>query len=133
MNKLKEISEKIQKVNFLNYDYRSFFEVIQKEEILEKAFIYFDPPYIPEEKVLNKKQELYTSNSFNHEEFVDFIKSLDNNKLLISMNESPKANEIYHKFRKYKINDILRTINPKKIIRSTEIVFSNFIIKNKYM
>ena len=133
MDKLKEISEKIQKVNFLNYDYKTFFEVVQKEGILEKAFIYFDPPYIPEEKVLNKKQELYTSKGFNHDEFVNFIKKLNKNKLLISMNESPKADEIYHDFRKYKISDILRTINPKKIIKSTEIVFSNFIIKNKYM
>ncbi len=53
------------------------------------------------------------------------------NKFLISMSESKQADLIYHEFKKYTVNDIVRTINPRKTIKSTEIVYSNYTIRRK--
>ena len=47
------------------------------------------------------------------------------------MSESKKADSIYGELNKYKINEIIRTINPKKTIRSTEIVYANYKIKKE--
>lgn len=126
---LKFIAQKLKKVNFFNYDYIEFFNILQKRNILSDAFIYFDPPYIPEEKVSSEKQELYTNKNFDHNEFVNYIKKINTNKILISMSESKKADSIYKNFKKYKVDEIIRTINPKKIIKSTEILYSNYKIK----
>lgn len=128
---LKFIAEKLEKVKFYNYDYIEFFNVLKKMNVLKDAFIYFDPPYIPEEKVISKKQELYTNKTFDHNEFVNYIKQINTNKILISMSESKKADKIYKVFKKYKVDEIIRTINPKKIIKSTEILYSNYIIKKE--
>lgn len=128
---LKLIAEKLEKVKFYNYDYVEFFNMLKKMNVLKDAFIYFDPPYIPEEKVISKKQELYTNKTFDHNEFVNYIKQINANKILISMSESKKADKIYKDFKKYKVDEIIRTINPKKIIKSTEILYSNYIIKKE--
>lgn len=128
---LKFIAEKLEKVKFFNYDYIEFFNMLKKMKVLKDAFIYFDPPYIPEEKVISKKQELYTNKTFDHNEFVKYIKQINSNKILISMSESKKADKIYKDFKKYKVDEIIRTINPKKIIKSTEILYSNYIIKKE--
>ena len=128
---LKLIAEKLEKVKFYNYDYVEFFNMLKKMNVLKDAFIYFDPPYIPEEKVISKKQELYTNKTFDHNEFVNYTKQINANKILISMSESKKADKIYKDFKKYKVDEIIRTINPKKIIKSTEILYSNYIIKKK--
>lgn len=128
---LKFIAEKLKKVIFYNYDYMEFFNMLKKMNVLNDAFIYFDPPYIPEEKVISKKQELYTNKTFDHNEFVNYIKQINANKILISMSESKKADKIYKDFKKYKVDEIIRTINPKKIIKSTEILYSNYIIKKE--
>lgn len=128
---LKFIAEKLKKVKFYNYDYIEFFNMLEKMNVLKDAFIYFDPPYIPEEKVINKKQELYTNKTFDHNEFVNYIKQINTNKILISMSESKTADKIYKVFKKYKVDEIIRTINPKKIIKSTEILYSNYIIKKE--
>lgn len=126
---LKKISKQLINVNFFNYDYVDFIEKLKEKKILDGAFIYFDPPYIPEEKSVSKKQELYTNKNFEHEEFVKYIKKINNSRFLISMSESGKSNLIYKDFHKYKVDEIIRTINPKKIIRSTEILYSNYIIE----
>ena len=47
------------------------------------------------------------------------------------MSESKKADKIYKDFQKYKVDEIIRTINPKKTIKSTEILYSNYIIKKE--
>jgi DNA adenine methylase len=129
---MRQISKKLQCVEFYNYDYDIFLKMLKKQNVLQKAFAYFDPPYIPEEKVINKKQELYTNTIFKHEKFVENISKIEINKFLISMSESNKADQIYGNFNKYKVNEITRTINPKKAIKSTEIVYSNFNIIKKY-
>lgn len=129
---MKRVSDKLQNVEFYNYDYQEFFKELNKKKVLGDAFVYFDPPYIPEEKVINKKQELYTSKIFEHEEFIKNIDKLKINKFLISMSDSKKADLIYGDLNKYVVNDIIRTINPLKTIKSTEIVYSNYIISKRY-
>ncbi len=129
---MKRVSDKLQNVEFYNYDYQEFFKELNKKKVLGDAFVYFDPPYIPEEKVVNKKQELYTSKIFEHEEFIKNIDKLKINKFLISMSDSKKADLIYGDLNKYVVNDIIRTINPLKTIKSTEIVYSNYIISKRY-
>lgn len=126
---LKNIAEKLKKVKFYNYDYLEFFNILKKMNVLKDAFIYCDPPYIPEEKIINKKQELYTNKEFNHNEFANFIKQINTNKILISMSESKESDKIYKNLKKYKVDEIIRTINPKKTVKSTEILYSNYIIK----
>ena len=59
------------------------------------------------------------------------INELKINKFLISMSDSRQADLIYGKLNKYVVNDIIRTINPLKTIKSTEIVYSNYAIKRK--
>lgn len=129
---MKRVSDKLQNVEFYNCDYQEFFKELNKKKVLGDAFVYFDPPYIPEEKVVNKKQELYTSKIFEHEEFIKNIDKLKINKFLISMSDSKKADLIYGDLNKYVVNDIIRTINPLKTIKSTEIVYSNYIISKRY-
>lgn len=129
---IRNLSNKLANVEFYNYDYIEFLEKMKKRKILEYAFVYCDPPYIPEEKIINKKQELYTNKSFEHTEFIEYVKNNKVNKILISMSESKKADSIYGVLNKYKINEIVRTINPKKTIRSTEVVYANYKI-NKEM
>lgn len=131
MENMNKISEKLKNVEFYNCDYEEFLEILKKQKVLSDAFVYFDPPYIPEEKVVNKKQELYTSKIFEHEIFMKNINELKINKFLISMSDSKKADLIYGKLNKYVVNDIIRTINPLKIIKSTEIVYSNYVIKGR--
>lgn len=129
---MKRVSDKIQNVEFYNCDYQEFFKELNKKKVLGDAFVYFDPPYIPEEKVVNKKQELYTSKIFEHEQFIKNIDKLKINKFLISMSDSKQADLIYGDLNKYLVNDIIRTINPLKTIKSTEIVYSNYIINKRY-
>lgn len=129
---MKRVSDKLQNVEFYNCDYQDFFKELNKKKVLGDAFVYFDPPYIPEEKVVNKKQELYTSKIFEHEEFIKNIDKLKINKFLISMSDSKQADLIYGDLNKYVVNDIIRTINPLKTIKSTEIVYSNYIINKRY-
>lgn len=129
---MKRVSDKLQNVEFYNCDYQDFFKELNKKKVLGDAFVYFDPPYIPEEKVVNKKQELYTSKIFEHEEFIKNIDKLKINKFLISMSDSKLADLIYGDLNKYVVNDIIRTINPLKTIKSTEIVYSNYIINKRY-
>lgn len=131
ISNLKYISCKLKDVIFYNCEYETFFETLNKKQLLNDAFVYFDPPYIPEEKAVIKKQELYTNEVFNHEEFVKNIKKYDIKKCLISMSESKQADLIYKEFKKYTVNDIVRTINPRKLIKSTEILYSNYTIRKK--
>jgi len=128
---LKNISSIIKDVEFFNMEYKDFFEYLNSNKFLKNAFIYCDPPYLPEESSINKKQELYTKNSFNHKEFLEIMKGLKKTKFVISMIESNASNYIYGSLYKTRITDIIRTINPKKIFRSTEVLFSNYEIFEK--
>lgn len=126
---LKNISEKIKNVKFYNLTYEKFIAKMKKDGVLENSFMYCDPPYIPDDKLVSQKQELYTNGDFNHVDFVEFLSSNLIGDILISMSDSTLATKIYgSKFYTKNLLDIFRTINPKKIFKSTEMLFSNYKI-----
>ena len=52
-------------------------------------------------------------------------------KYMISMTDSKIANDIYKiygKLEKCTAKELIRTINPQKSFKSTELIFSNYII-----
>ena len=55
---LKNISNLIHNVEFYNLEYQDFFNVLKEKGILNNSFIYCDPPYLPEDNIVNQKQEL---------------------------------------------------------------------------
>lgn len=91
--------------------------------------MYFDPPYLPDDSLVSQKQELYTKDIFDHKLFVKIITELKGKYLMISMSDSKQADEIYGKFIKNNMKEILRTINPIKLFSSTEIAFTNYKIE----
>lgn len=128
---LLKISKLIKNVHFYNLSYDKFLDKIQKKGILYDSFVYCDPPYIPDDKLISQKQELYTSGSFNHFEFSNKMHCYKKNStdILISMSQSTLADKIYgNTFYQKKLLDIFRTINPKKMFKSSEVLYSNYKI-----
>ncbi|MBC1211803.1 Dam family site-specific DNA-(adenine-N6)-methyltransferase [Listeria booriae] len=126
------ISELIQPVRFYSLEYADFIEVIAKKGILSTAFLYCDPPYIPETKAM-RNQILYTKNRFEHTDFV--LRMLEcnlkhNTTFMISMSDSESTDELYNiwNFNKIHICDIIRSVNPKKRLASREVAFLNYDI-----
>lgn len=126
---LEELSKLIKPVRFYNLDYKSFLDKMKKDENVENSFMYFDPPYLPDDLLVSQKQELYTNDTFDHHDFVDKIIDLKSKYMMISMSDSKQADDIYGKFIKNSMKEILRTINPVKLFSSTEIAFTNYEIK----
>lgn len=125
-----KISELIQSVKFYNMSYDKFINKMKKNGILKNSFMYCDPPYIPDDKLVSQKQELYTNNGFNHILFVKFLKEKIEDSILISMSKSTLSKKIYgESFYTKDLMDIFRTINPRRKFKSTEILFSNYEIK----
>lgn len=121
------ISKLIKNVHFYNLSYDKFLDKLSKKGILNDSFMYCDPPYIPDDKLVSQKQELYTSGNFNHYDFVQKLKSFSQSNIIISMSESTKAKKIYGKsFITKNLTDIIRTINPQKLFKSKEILFLNY-------
>lgn len=126
---LMELSKLIQPVNFYNLDYKTFLNKMKEDGKIDNSFMYFDPPYLPDDSLVNQKQELYTKDIFDHKLFVKTITELKGKYLMISMSDSKQADEIYGKFIKNNMKEILRTINPIKLFSSTEIAFTNYKIE----
>jgi DNA adenine methylase len=123
---LEYISNLIQNVEFYNLEYKEFFKFLKSKKMFNNSFLYCDPPYLPEDKIINQKQLLYTKEIFDHEEFINNIFKLSSAKYMISMTDSKLANQIYGKLEKYTARELIRTINPKKSFKSTELIFSNY-------
>ena len=124
---LLNISKLIKNVKFYNLSYEKFLNMLDKKGILKNSFMYCDPPYIPDDKLVSQSQELYTSGKFNHYDFVEKLIKFNNSDIMISMSESTKAKQIYgHYFTYKKLIDIVRTINPQKLFKSKEILFLNY-------
>lgn len=126
---LMELSKLIQPVNFYNLDYKTFLNKMKEDGKIDNSFMYFDPPYLPDDSLVSQKQELYTKDIFDHKLFVKIITELKGKYLMISMSDSKQADEIYGKFIKNNMKEILRTINPIKLFSSTEIAFTNYKIE----
>lgn len=130
---LEYISKLIQNVEFYNMNYEDFFNLLKSEKILNDAFLYCDPPYLPEDEIINQKQLLYTKEIFDHEEFISNMLKLSSSKYMISMTDSKLANEIYGKLEKYTARELTRTINPQKSFKSTELIFLNYKISKEHV
>ena len=130
-NYLTELSILIKPVKFYNLDYKAFLDEMNEQGIINNSFMYFDPPYLPDDLLINQKQELYTKNEFDHKAFVEKINKLECKYVMISMSDSKRAEKIYGKFIKNSMKEILRTINPIKLFSSTEIAFTNYKIEFK--
>ena len=130
---LVELSELIKPVKFYNLDYEVFLSKMKSEGIIDNSFMYFDPPYLPDDLLVSQKQELYTNDSFNHRRFINKVNDLKCRYVMISMSDSKQADKIYlnGKFTKNNMKEILRTINPIKLFSSTEIAFTNYKIDIK--
>ena len=99
---------------------------------MHAAFIYCDPPYIPETKS-TENHVIYSKEKFNHNKFKLDIKNIieqDNATVMISMSESKNSKKLYGDscFYEYIIADIMRKVNPKKRIESKEIVYTNYLL-----
>lgn len=124
---LLNISKLIKKVHFYNLSYEKFLDMLSRKGILNNSFMYCDPPYIPEDKLVNQKQELYTSGNFNHYDFVEKLKTFNQSNIIVSMSDSTKAKKIYgNSFITKNLADIVRIINPQKLFKSKELLFLNY-------
>ena len=97
---LEELSRLIKPVKFYNLDYNLFLDKMKKDGKIDNSFMYFDPPYLPDDLLVSQKQELYTNDTFDHRGFVNKIVELDGEYVMISMSDSKQADEIYGKFIK---------------------------------
>ena len=120
-----ELSKLIQPVNFYNLDYKTFLNRMREDGKIDNSFMYFDPPYLPDDSLVSQKQTLYTKDIFDHKLFVSIITELKGKYVMISMSDSKQADEIYGKFIKNNMKEILRRVNPIKLFSSTEIAFTN--------
>ncbi len=126
---LYKVSKSIQNVKFYNLKYEDFLKEMKKKRKLDDAFVYCDPPYLPDDALVNQKQELYTSDSFDHKLFFENLLNFNSKSdIMVSMVDSRIANLIYNikPFVKIDMREIVRTINPKKIFPSKEIAFINY-------
>lgn len=130
---LENLSELIQPVVFYNLKYEAFLEEMKRQGNIKDSFMYFDPPYLPDDMLVSQKQELYTNDTFDHNKFVTTVCKLKAEFVMISMSDSKKADKIYlnGNFIKNSMKEILRTINPIKLFPSTEVSFTNYPIKLK--
>ena len=127
--KLLTISKMIKNVKFYCYDYKRFYQKLEQLNAIKKSFVYCDPPYIPDDDSVYKTQTLYSKPLFDHEMFFKSMKDMSNNgsKIIISMSDSKKANDIYNNapFHKEEVRELLRTVNPRRMLSSKEIIFTN--------
>ncbi|MBC6298692.1 DNA adenine methylase [Listeria booriae] len=127
------ISTLIQPVEFYCMGYKEFSDEISQQIDLKNAFMYCDPPYIPETKSM-QNQVLYTKDRFNHSDFISHILNtadiFQGFRFMISMSDSLKTNELYDiwELEKIHICDIIRNVNPTKRFVSKEIAFLNYTV-----
>lgn len=131
---LLQISSSIQNVSFSNLDYLEFLRQLGHKNLLQKSFIYLDPPYMPETDQ-TQKQRIYTSDFFQHDRFSDFIDVIHENidlSLMLSMSDSSYSQKIYDdlSLNKKKVVDIIRVVNPKALFTSSEVIYTNYKVNN---
>ena len=74
---------------------------MKEKGYLNKAIVYCNPPYLPEENSVNQKQELYTKKSFDHIKYSEYINKTKKSKIIVSMIDSKISSEIYDSLKKY--------------------------------
>lgn len=128
INKIKDVSEVIQNVNFVNDNFLKLEETIGN---IEGYFIYLDPPYFG-----NKEKGLYGDKGklhkeFNHEELFEWVqKHSNNNKIMLSYDDSPYIRELYKDYNIYSFNFVYSMTNTGGNLCKSgkEIVITNYEI-----
>lgn len=127
---LKFISQNLDRVKFYNNDYADFLMNINFDGILNKSFLYLDPPYLPETEI-SKNQKMYTSEHFSHLKHISLLNDIENSletTMMLSMSDSDSSRKVYKDLQltKTKVTDIVRVVNPRKLMSSSEIIFTNY-------
>lgn len=128
IEKIKDVSNVIKNTNFINYDYKELDDVIDK---IDGYFIYLDPPYFG-----NKNKGLYGDKGklhkeFNHIELFEWVKKhSDNNKIMLSYDDSPYIRELYKDYNIYSFDFVYSMTNTGGNLckKGGEIVITNYSI-----
>lgn len=127
INKIQEVSDVIKNVNFVNSDFAKLDEKID----ITGYFIYLDPPYFG-----NKKVGLYGDNGklhkdFDHEGLFEWVnKHTENNKIMLSYDDSPYIRELYKDYNIYSFDFVYSMTNTGGNLckNGKEIVITNYNI-----
>ena len=119
------ISEQIKDVIFYNEDYSIFLKKLIIENPKKTLFVYADPPYIG-----NSNGNIYSKNIFDHNELVNTLKKLKETKFAISMEKSLESDKIFKNLEENNLKNVIRKINPNKIIKKDEFLYTNYTIKS---
>lgn len=128
INKINDVSNVIQNVNFINND---FIDLDKTIENIDGYFIYLDPPYFG-----NKDKGLYGDNGklhkeFNHMELFEWVqKHSINNKIMLSYDDSPYIRELYKDYNIYSFDFVYSMTNTGGNLckNGKEIVITNYEI-----
>lgn len=129
INKIKDVSDVIQNVNFLNCD---FINLDKENEDINGFFIYLDPPYYG-----NKKTGLYGDKGklhkdFDHLELFNWVeKHSKNNKVMLSYDDSPYIRELYKDYNIYSFDFVYSMTNTGGNLckKGGEIVITNYEVE----
>ena len=130
INKIKDISNVIHDVNFVNSDFAKLDDV---RENIDGFFIYLDPPYFGNKKtgLYGEKGELHKG--FNHLELLEWVnKHRDNNLIMISYDDSPYIRELYKDYNIYSFDFVYSMTNTGGNLckLGKEIVITNYPIES---
>lgn len=129
INKINDISNVLQKVNFVNSDFAKLDEVIDD---INGYFIYLDPPYCDnkDKGLYGKKGELHKY--FNHDDLFKWVdKHAKNNKIMLSYDDSPYIRELYKDYNIYSFDFVYSMTNTGGNLckLGKEIVITNYKIE----
>ena len=129
-DELDYISDLIQEVNFLNYDFSKSFECIDsKNNDSIKNFIYMDPPYAPEN---NKSFVGYTKDGFDikqHELLFNLTKKISEKNNIMMSNADVKLirDNLSPEIFTYEVVSCRRAINSKNPgAKADEVIITNY-------
>lgn len=130
INKINDISHVIKDTTFTNMDFYNLDEYTD----IEDYFIYLDPPYYG-----NREKGLYGDSGklhkdFDHERMFEWVnKHKDNNKIMISYDDSPYIRRLYKDFHIYQF-DVpysMTNVGGNSCKIGKEIVITNYEVKRE--
>lgn len=129
INKIMDISNVIQNVNFINEDFINLENTISE---IKDYFIYLDPPYYSnkDKGLYGKKGELHKN--FNHLELFNFVNRLsETNQIMISYDDDPYIKELYKNYNIYNFDFVysMTNVGGKQCKVGKEIVITNYKVE----
>lgn len=130
INKIQDVSNVVQGVNFVNSDFAELDNVIEN---IEGFFIYLDPPYYSNKNtgLYGEKGELHKG--FDHLKLFEWVdKHAHNNKIMLSYDDSPYIRELYKDYNIYGFDFVYSMTNTGGNLckMGKEIVITNYQIGN---